>query len=188
MTAASEPKANTILAWTAVLGAVLCIGLPISAFSWHLNQTAHALRDSNANLERAVGRRAELEAQLEALQSDAGASMLLVAGASEAVASATVQERIRLITEATGGSLDSARVRPVERIGAFEKITMTVRISSDTAGLAKVLSEIEYGRPAITVEKLAVRSNRNLRRMSNAETTAGTTLIATLDISAWRRP
>ena len=188
MSTPSTSRIQTRVAWAAVCAALIVLALPIGGYSWHLAQTAQELRLSNAKLEALVGRRPALEARQNALQSDSFMSAALVPGASEAVASATIQERVRLITEAAGGSLDSARIRPAERTGAFEKIAMTVRVSSDTDGLAKILSELEYGRPAITVEKLAVRANRNMRRMSNAEPSVGTDLIATIDLSAWRRP
>ena len=188
MTSPLTPKAKQALAWLGLGGLVLAMALPLAGFSWSLSQNAQRLELSNTKLEALVARRGNLEAQLTALQSDPDSAAFLVPGVSSAVASAAVQERIRLIAEAAGGSLDSARVRPAEQLNGFEKIAMTVRVTTDSDGLARMLSEFEYGRPVIMVDKLAIRANRNLRRLSTEEPTVGTDLIATIDISAWRRP
>ncbi|MEM7251677.1 MAG: type II secretion system protein GspM [Pseudomonadota bacterium] len=99
---------------------------------------------------------------------------------SAPLAAAALQERVKAVVEGTGGSVSSARVLPAVPEGAFQRVTVSVRLSLTNEALQAVLFELESAVPYLVVNNVAInsrrrgRSNRSRRRRNRAPTVVAT--------------
>lgn len=86
---------------------------------------------------------------------------------SAPLAAAALQERVKAVVENSGGSVSSARVLPAVAEGAFQRVTVSVRLSLSNEALQTVIYELEAAVPYLVINNVTINSRaaraRNLR-------------------------
>ena len=83
---------------------------------------------------------------------------LLLPPASEATATARLQERFGGIIETAGARLSTTQVLPVKALAMARRIGLRLQFTADTLSLRAILHALEYQRPVAVVESLFVFS------------------------------
>ncbi|RIZ67659.1 MAG: general secretion pathway protein GspM [Methylococcales bacterium] len=83
--------------------------------------------------------------------------------ATDALASAEMQEFIKKTIVDAGGQLSSTQALPVTNKDAFKRITVSVRMTGSSQVLQSVLYKIETSEPLIIINQLDIRPMRGTR-------------------------
>lgn len=108
------------------------------------------------------------------------AEVNLLPGATNAVAGATLQEKVQSMAAASGASLSSVETLPTLSHGPYRQIGLRVAVTAPYPVLTKLLVEIGHGQPLMLIDDLQMRAGLVLNR------TAATPVSATFDILAFR--
>ncbi len=129
------------------------------------------------SLEQHQGRLAQLDrmaATLEParqliakIQQDRGVTAQYLPQSVPALAAAELQQRLKTMVEAAGGTLQSIQaLPPVEEAGAV-KVTISAVMNGDAGGLQKVLFNLESQTPLLFVDNLEVTARATRPRLPN---------------------
>jgi len=118
-----------------------------------------------------------IEKQISSLKAESRADdSKLIEGQTPSLAAATLQETIKGIVVAKGGTISSERVGKPEDLGKFKVITVSIdAVLPDTAALSNILYDIETRTPYLIVKELDTRA-RNIRSPKD--------LMVKMDVSA----
>lgn len=109
-----------------------------------------------------------MEKEIRRLEEQRESSDYTLARESLNFAAASLQERLKLIVQRSGGTLTSTQVAPPARVGPFDRVTLDVRMSLSLGGLQEVLHVLEGGSPYLIVDNLTVIA-RPTRRINKTE-------------------
>ena len=125
-----------------------------------------ARQETLAERRALLGRMTALAASVPALRHAAAAvhtagpaPQALIAGASDAIASATLQERLQAMAGATDASLASVEALPGEQAGALRRIGLRVTLSTTWPVLIRLLGAIEAAAPRMLIDDLQVEGS-----------------------------
>lgn len=104
----------------------------------------------------------------------------LLEGATDALAGAALQVRVRELATQAGASLTSSETLPAEAAGAFRRIGVRVAVTGAWPVLVRLLRDLEQASPGMLVDDLQVQAAASLA------TVAARPLIATLTVLAFR--
>jgi len=180
----SRALAVALLALVVVLVAQAAV-LP----AWRAYQRNEAAieqhREHIARFRRAAADVDQLQARLEALQSQRQSARYTLSGESPTLAAAALQERVKAVVEGRGGELISTRVLPAQNEGGFSRVTVNVRMAVTVEVLQQVLYELESGTPYLMLDNIMVLSRGALaRRQSDS---AQDDLDVRFDLSGFMR-
>mgnify|MGYP001592621217 FL=1 len=178
-----------------VLGAVLGVILPLDALRHSLGEEVAHYRRMLATHQEVAGRGGDLARAAAAADPQAMAELLL-AGDTDAAATAGLHERVRELIAAARASLISIQPLPSSEAGPQQaaqpgqppaapagprRIALRVLFAADLPGFQRVVHALESGRPSVLVAALYLRA-----RTSRA---AGepNPLDVQMDIVAFRR-
>ncbi len=178
-----------------VLGAVLGVILPLDALRHSLGEEVAHYRRMLATHQEVAGRGGDLARAAAAAEAQALAELLL-AGDTDAAATAGLHERVRELIAAARASLISIQPLPSSEAGPQQaaqpgqpqaapagprRIALRVQFAADLPGFQRVVHALESGRPSVLVAALYLRA-----RTSRA---AGepNPLDVQMDIVAFRR-
>lgn len=113
-------------------------------------------------LERMVASREPIQQSIAQIQQDRHVATQYLPRAAPALAAADLQQRIRTIVEAAGGTLQSTQTLPPVDEGSAVKVTVSASIMGDPDSLPKILHGLESQTPLLFVDNLQVsaRSTR----------------------------
>jgi len=124
---------------------------------------------------------------------DQSGGELLLDGASDAIASASLQAAMKSLVEDAGASLSSSEVLPPLASGSFRRVGIRIAFSGNLKLVAAVLREVEISRPVLSVGDFSLHSGGGgdgKGEESDEETEApagnGDTLAVTLDVYGFR--
>jgi general secretion pathway protein M len=127
----------------------------------------------------------ELERRLEQLGAADADAWVYLEGASDALAAAALQDRVRELVAAAGGELRSTQILPAGDDDGLRRIALRVQLAVDAAALQAVLHELETGRPLLFLDNLVLRARQ--ARGRGAVEDDGTIDLA-LDLYGYLRP
>jgi general secretion pathway protein M len=105
-------------------------------------------------------------------------SNLLLTGASDPIAAASLQSTLKDLIEQGGGKLTTAQTLAAETENKFRRVGVRVAFSADLALLTAVLLGIETARPVLTVNNLEVHTA--------GDSADGETLEIAMDVYGFR--
>ena len=152
------PARVLALAIAALLFAVLylVIAAPLVEFYRSnqelLEQRWEVIRQS----ESAVQDLPRLRAAAKKPKSQTDGGLLLLKGASDAVAAAELQSTLKNLVGEAGATLSSAQVLPSETQGGFRRIGVHVSFSGDISLLTTVVSGLETANPVLSIGNFEV--------------------------------
>ena len=124
---------------------------PLSA-SWH--GTVTAIEDARAlaaGYARSAAARTRYEEQAAALRSEQPDPAWFLAGETDALAAASLQDRIGSLVQAAGGELRSIQPLPPTDENGMRRVGVTVELASKTAALMRIAYAIESGTPYLFI-------------------------------------
>ncbi len=99
-----------------------------------------------------------LRAAADQWRARSGADNLLLDGASDAIAAATLQSTVKDLVVQGGATLTSAEILPLDSEDNFQRIGIRVAFSGGLELLTSVLHGIETATPKLFVDNLDIRS------------------------------
>lgn len=112
-------------------------------------------------------RQAALEQQLAAVQGSMNLSELTLPGDSATLAAADLQEQVKAAVQEAGGSLTSTQILEPEKVSAFDRVAVNVRMTGSTPAVQKSLHALESGRPILMIDNLLIVTRRTTVRMGS---------------------
>jgi len=160
-----------------LLGGMLLAGygLVLSPVFVAYQEVGQEIEESQLLLQRYRGlasQRPELSARLADVERQAAKVGGYLKGPSDALAAAELQDHVRAVIEAAGGSLRSTQILPVNDADSkvpVRRATLRIQLAIDIKGLQKVLYQLETGQPYLFVDQLTVRQRRMRRRSKEPE-------------------
>jgi len=122
-----------------------------------------------------------LRARVEQLRAAAGTRKITLEGASDAIASATLQSRIEELATSAGATIGSTESLPAEARSGYRRIGLRYVLSGSYETLVKFLARLESATPPVVIDNLHIHGV--LRRPG---TPAAAGLDAGLDVYAYR--
>ncbi len=137
----------------------------------------YAARSEALDQKRALAARMELLAQrLPALRGETRALrasgragvVALIAGNSDAVASAAIQEKVSAMATPLGLSLSSTETLPGTRDGAYRRVGVRIALDAAFPVVVHLLEAIESAQPSLLVDNLQIHGTRLLGQSDTA--------------------
>jgi general secretion pathway protein M len=122
-----------------------------------------------------------LRARVAELRASAGTHKVTLEGASDAIASATLQTRIEELAASVGATIGSTESLQAEVRGGYHRIGLRYALSGPYETLLKLLAKLEAATPPLVIDNLSIHGA--LRRPGTA---AVLTLDAGLDVYGFR--
>ncbi len=122
----------------------------------------------------------QMQGQADTAQT-AGEAQLLLAGASDALATANLETDIAGLATSAGASLTSTEALPASGSGGLRQVGISVRVTADWPALCALLLAIESAAPRMRVDDLIIDS-------ANAFGPPGSLLRASFSVTAYRAP
>ncbi len=126
------------------------------------------------------------KAQLERLDRQQARSGIYLAGETDALAAAALQEDVGAKIERNGGKLRSMQPLPVKTDGDFKKVSVRVQMTATLGSLARILHALEAGKPYVFIDNLDVK-NRRARKATQAQQD-DPELVIRFDLHGYLRP
>ena len=147
-------------------GQALAVGLAVLALvvAW-LSVVAPVLdfyavrQDKLETLRAEAARGAALIEALPALMREAATAsrtptQAVIAGSSDAIAGATLQEQVQSMATNVKAQLTSIETLPGEQVGAYRRIGVRVEMSAQLAVVANLLAAVEQAQPRMLVDDI----------------------------------
>ncbi|MGB4948696.1 MAG: type II secretion system protein GspM [Candidatus Competibacter denitrificans] len=129
----------------------------------------HLIQQQNRleQLERMAASREPIQQLIATINQDRNAVVQYLSQATPSVAGAELQQRVKAVVEAAGGTLRSTQALPPADEGNTVKVTVSVNLTGDTETLQKILHEMEAQTPLLLVDNLDVTARENRPRLTN---------------------
>ncbi len=171
----------------AVLGAsYLYIVSPVLAAYRNAEESLVETRDLVERYEGLALGKAVHRDRLEELRIRQTGTGSYLSGATDALAAAELQERIRGLVIRHGGQLRSIQNLPARSDGGFRGIAVRVQFSANLSSFHLLLYELESEKPFVFVDNLDVRNRRGNRQA--ALKNLDPQLTIRFDLSGYLRP
>lgn len=156
--------------------------------SWQADREAVAeLSDRLARLRALAGARDDFARALEEERATSGLDGALIEAESPTLAAAQLQQSLKALVEAVGGSLVSSQPTAAEATGPYTRVGLDVRMLLGVDDLQRVLHALESQRPVLVVSELLVLSRGTQRRLRGAAAATGP-LDVRLEVAGFLAP
>jgi general secretion pathway protein M len=126
------------------------------------------------------------KAQLEKLARQQSQSGVYLAGDTDALAAAGLQEDVGAKIEKNGGKLRSIQILPVKTDGNFKRVSVRVQLTATLGSFARILYALESGRPYVFIDNLDVKNRRG--RKAKQKAVENPELVIRFDLYGYLRP
>ena len=126
------------------------------------------------------------KAQLERLDKQQARSGIYLAGTTDALAAAALQEDVGAKIERNGGKLRSIQILPVKTDGDFKQVSVRVQLTATLGSFARILHALESGKPYVFIDNLDVK-NRRARKATKSQQD-DPELVIRFDLYGYLRP
>ncbi len=116
-------------------------------------------------LERMAAIREPIQQLITSIQQDRTLTTQYLPHSAPALAAADLQQRVKMVVEAAGGTLQSTQVLPPTEEGNAVKVIVSAAINGDIDSLRKVLYDLEAQTPLLFVDNLQVSARENRPRL-----------------------
>lgn len=154
-------RQGRILALGLVVLAVVVLWIGIAApLMDYYDVRAARLAQQAALADRMAGLAAELpDLRTRAAALPANNGDATFAGATDALAGATLQSQLQSLASATGAALSSMETLTAEQSGPYRRIGVKVSISAPLPVLADLIGQIEQSRPPMLIDDLQIHGS-----------------------------
>ena len=120
-----------------------------------------------AQLERMAATREPVQQLIAKIQQDRNVTAQYLPKSAPALAAAELQQRIKAVVEAAGGTLQSTQALPPVEEGGAVKVAISAIMNGDTGSLQKVLYALEAQTPLLFVDNLELSARQTRPRLPN---------------------
>ena len=120
-----------------------------------------------AQLERIAATREPVQQRIAKVQQDRNITAQYLPQSAPALAAAELQQRIKAVVEAAGGTLQSTQALPPVEEGGAMKVTVSAIMNGDTGSVQKVLYDLEGQTPLLFVDNLELSARMMRPRLPN---------------------
>mgnify|MGYP001432859965 CR=1 FL=1 len=120
-----------------------------------------------AQLERIAATREPVQQRIVKIQQDRNITAQYLPQSAPALAAAELQQRIKAVVEAAGGTLQSTQALPPVEEGGAMKVTVSAIMNGDTGSVQKVLYDLEGQTPLLFVDNLELSARMMRPRLPN---------------------
>ena len=120
-----------------------------------------------AQLERIAATREPVKQRIAKIQQDRNITAQYLPQSAPALAAAELQQRIKAVVEAAGGTLQSTQALPPVEEGGAMKVTVSAIMNGDTGSVQKVLYDLEGQTPLLFVDNLELSARMMRPRLPN---------------------
>lgn len=136
----------------------ICIDPFVSAYSGNM-ETAAQLQSALQRYRQMATRLPELTETLEHLKSSQSGQPGYLSGANEAVAAASLQDRLKSLIAQEGGKLQSTQAMPQAKVaGEPQRVGLRTHLVLQLHELQVVLYRLESMAPVLFIENLSIRA------------------------------
>ena len=132
-----------------------------SYYQTHLEQQ----QDRLEQLERMAASRKPIQQLIAGILQDRNAAAQYLPQSAPPLAAAELQQRVKAVVEAAGGTLRSTQALPPAEEGSAVKVTVSASMTGDTESLQKILYELESQTPLLFLDNLDVTARENRPRL-----------------------
>jgi general secretion pathway protein M len=140
-----------------IFAIMFLVALPLWQSYSDADASASQLEMALRKLDSAGPDPAALEIELRKLKSKRAAAPGLLAGPSDALASAELQHRLKTVTEAARGTFRSAQALPARDEGPYRRVAVRAQISVKLEELVRILHDLESSSPYLFIDQMSVR-------------------------------
>jgi general secretion pathway protein M len=142
-----------------------------------------------AQLERMAATREPVQQLIAKIQQDRNVTAQYLPQSAPALAAAELQQRIKAVVEAAGGTLQSTQALPPVEEGGAVKVAISATMNGDTGSLQKVLYDLESQTPLLFVDnvELSARATRPRLPSGRFATYTRTQLNVQFEVSGYLR-
>ncbi len=165
-----------------VLALVLLVAAVFGAYSFVVDPILAAYRKVDESIARShmllqryhdlAARRADLSERLARQEEALAEATGYLEGTSDALAAASLQDRVKDVVEAAGGTLRSTQILPAKEVEAapgVRRVALRLRLIVSIEALEEILYELETGQPYLFVGDLSIRNQKRRRRRNEAD-------------------
>ena len=166
------------LGLTALVAVFVWLGAVSPVLGWY-GERADRLRDRQvlaARMASVAGSEPALRRQIQGSTQEPRSALL--AGASEGIAAATLQQRVQEMADRAGVRVSSTEAFPVEPAGAYRRIRLHVAVSGPWAQLVGLFSAIDTAAPRMLLDDLQIGASSTLTTEAVKPLDASFTVIA----------
>jgi general secretion pathway protein M len=120
-----------------------------------------------AQLERMAATREPVQQLIAKIQQDRNVNAQYLPQSAPALAAAELQQRIKAVVEAAGGTLQSTQALPPVEEGGAVKVAISAIMNGDTGSLQQVLHNLESQTPLLFVDNLELSARATRPRLSS---------------------
>lgn len=151
--------AALLLLATAALAAYTFLLEPMIIGYTETSQQIEEMRDQLARFERAAATRPVLAKQTKDFEAQQRSVGYFLSGTTDALAAASLQDRVHDLIITSGGTLDSVEPVPGVEEHRLMRITLHVQMTGTSETLFDVLYALEAGNPILFVDDLNIESH-----------------------------
>ena len=167
-----SPFLSRTLAVVLLLGAIGGIwSLLIEPVMTKYRLSAESMVQSRALIERYLRIakvRAPLEKQMAALKRRGPSTGGYLEGASDTLAAAKLQNRVKGVVATSGGEIKSSQILPPRDDGSHRAINIRVQLSADIVSLQAIFHALESENTILFLDNIDVRRKRTRRRRNKS--------------------
>ncbi len=126
------------------------------------------------------------KAELEKLSKQQSRSGVYLAGDTDALAAAGLQEDVSAKIKKNGGKVRSMQILPVRTDGEFKRVSVRVQLTATLGSFARILYALESGKPYVFIDNLDVKNRR--ARKAKKGTEEDPELVIRFDLYGYLRP
>lgn len=141
----------------AVLGALNLFILPVTDLHAAREGEIARARRQIAAYRQVLARAPALKTRIERIKADPGRRRGLLAAANPVLAGAQLENMLKTIVQANGGTLRSTRMQPQAGDGP-ERVQVTLDFTADAAALLTIIRKIETAVPWLTTDNVQIRT------------------------------
>jgi general secretion pathway protein M len=116
-------------------------------------------------LERMAASREPIQQLIARIEQDRSVAAQYLPQSAPALAAAELQQRVKAVVEAAGGTLRSTQALPPVEEGNAVKVTVSAAMTGDTDSLRKILYDLESQTPLLFVDNLEVTARETRPRL-----------------------
>lgn len=138
-----------------------------------------------AQMERMTASREAIQQHIANIKQDQSVARQYLPQTAPALAAAELQERIRAVVEAAGGTLRSTQALPPVEEGRAVKVAVSVTLTGDTANLQKILYDLESQTPLLFVDNLEISARETRQRQPDGRMTSYSRVQLSVQFEVW---
>lgn len=178
--------AAVLLLITAILAAYTLLVEPIIVGYSENNRRIEEARDQIARFERTAAMRPALVKQMKDFAAQRKSQGYFLTGSTDALAAASLQDRVHDLIADKGGTLQSIQPVPGVEEQGLMRITVRVQMTGLTETLFEILYALESGSPILFIDDLDIQNRDSAEPGTDADGEAGNLTIA-FDLSGYLR-